>query len=75
MEMFVPYILLVALIGFWASKWNRSVIIWCVIGLLISPLVAAILLLIFGNNRPKCPSCRAHIDPEATRCRHCGDSV
>ncbi len=71
----IPYILFLFLIGYWASRWNRSVIVWCLIALLLSPVVAAILLLIFGNNRPQCPACRAHVDPEASKCRHCGSAL
>ncbi len=67
----ILYLILVLLVGIWASRWNRSGFLWGLLALIISPLLAALVLLIVGNNNPKCPACRMPVDPEATICPHC----
>tara|TARA_R110001583_G_scaffold179730_3_gene336636 strand:+ start:338 stop:574 length:237 start_codon:yes stop_codon:yes gene_type:complete len=74
-EMFFPYILFVVLIGFWASKWNRSIIAFALLALILSPVIAVIALLFLGNNNPQCPSCRGYVDPSARKCKNCGDTL
>ena len=75
MEMFFPYLLFVVLIGFWASKWNRSVLVFVLIAFIFSPVVAGVILLFMGNANPQCPSCMGYVDPTARKCKHCGDSL
>tara|TARA_R110001583_G_scaffold158496_1_gene310422 strand:+ start:1466 stop:1720 length:255 start_codon:yes stop_codon:yes gene_type:complete len=75
MEMFFPYLFFVALIGFWASKWNRSVMVLVLVAFIFSPVVAGIILLFMGNNNPQCPACKGYVDPTATKCRHCGNTL
>lgn len=75
MELYFPYLLLVVLIGIWAAKWHRSVLIFVLVGVVLSPVVAGIILLIQGNGQPKCPSCRGYVDPAASKCKNCGDPL
>lgn len=49
MFLFFIWILLSTLICAWAGHWNRSVFSWFWVSMILSPLVAAILLLIFGQ--------------------------
>ena len=41
----------VALVGWWANEWKRSVLGFVVLALVLSPLVAGIVLLIKGRNK------------------------
>ncbi len=41
------------LIGYWASKLGREGVVWGLIAALISPLLAAICLLIIGDSNEK----------------------
>ena len=47
--MILLYIFLVVLIGAWARSYNRSFIMWALIALIISPIIAAIILLCLGE--------------------------
>lgn len=75
MELFFPYLLFVALIGFWASKWNRSILIFVLVAFVSSPVVAGVILLFMGNNNPQCLACKSYVDPTATKCKHCGETL
>lgn len=46
----VTYILLLNGISKWAARWGRSSASWVLIGVFFSPIVAAALLLMYGNN-------------------------
>ena len=75
MGLYFPYLLFVVLIGIWAAKLDRSVLIFVLVGVVLSPVVAGIILLILGNNNPKCPSCKGYVDPTASKCKNCGDPL
>lgn len=49
--MFIMWVIMVVGIGFWASKLNRNVFGYVVLAFLLSPLVAAIVLLIAGTKK------------------------
>jgi hypothetical protein len=42
---------------------------------MISPILAALALLIAGNNSRKCPKCAEFVKPLATLCKHCGSEL
>ena len=65
---------LALLVGLWATNRGRSCLWWTVLSFLISPLLAAILLLVLGYSR-RCPFCGGGIPKEATVCKHCGRSL
>lgn len=67
----IVYLVLVVVVGVWASRWNRSGLLWGLLALIISPVLAGLILLIVGNNNPRCPACRKPVDPEATICPYC----
>lgn len=49
--MFIMWVMMVIGIGFWASKLNRNVFGYVVLAFFLSPLVAAIVLLIAGQKK------------------------
>lgn len=67
----IVYLVLVVVVGVWAGRWNRSGLLWGLLALITSPVVAGLILLIVGNNNPRCPACRMPVDPEATICPYC----
>jgi hypothetical protein len=83
------YILFVGLIGIWARKLNRNVVL-CVLGAIVfSPLIVGIYLLyidtsnngvissLFGNSEPydTCPKCAEKVKRDAIACKHCGNEL
>lgn len=88
MEFLALWAVFAILIGVWAGAWGRSGFAWFIIALILSPLIAAIILLIAGKtgrgsasrdpNRPHpsthvtCPDCGEYIRMEARVCRFCG---
>src|SRR5215472_2543056 len=63
------------IIGFIARAYNRSGLIWFVLALVLSPLVAGILLLLLPRSRAgqrQCPSCHEYVAIGAKKCHHCG---
>jgi hypothetical protein len=78
MSFIVFYIIFVALIGFWASKLGRNVVLCILAAILLSPLVAGIYLLIVGKSDEKfkkCNSCAEIVKKEAVVCRYCNSSL
>lgn len=67
----IVYLILVVVVGVWAGRWNRSGLLWGLLALIISPVLAGLVLLIVGNNNPRCPACRMPVDPLATICPYC----
>lgn len=78
------WFVLCGLLAWWANSWGRSSGGFFLLSLLLSPLVAAIVLLVKGRNRQlleqvavssgqlaRCPFCRETIRPGATVCPHC----
>lgn len=66
-----------ALVGILAASWGRSGFGWFLLGCLLSPLLAIIILLIAGKYAPKemripCPVCKEGVMPDALKCKHCG---
>ena len=45
----ILYLLMVVGIGVWASRWDRSVPLFVIVAVLLSPIVGAIALLITGK--------------------------
>lgn len=50
MEIFIFWIIFVCVIGWWASEWKRSVVGFVALAIVLSPILAAIVLLIKGRN-------------------------
>lgn len=46
---FIIYLLFAALIGYWASRRGRNAILWAILAILISPLIAAIILAVLKD--------------------------
>lgn len=57
---------------FLARRLDRSGIVWFLLSLVISPLLAGIILLALGQNGKKCPKCAEKVKKDAHVCRHCG---
>ncbi len=71
--MFVAiWILFAVLVAVWASRWNHSAILWGIISIIISPLIAGVILLIVGSDHPKCPACKEVVKVGSRICKHCG---
>jgi len=68
------WIALSILIAVWAKKWNQYAGWFFVGSLILSPLIGGIILLISGNNNPKCPSCKGRVKLGAKVCIHCQHS-
>lgn len=89
MFVMVAYIVLVVACGILASKKGRSVIIWLLLSILLTPLVLIILLCLSDLDTEKdknmrqiesmdyrdCPFCAESIKREAMVCKHCGKDV
>ena len=76
MEFVFVYILFAILIGVWAAKLNRSVILGILGAIFFSPLIVGIYYLIVGQaNTKKCPHCTEMVNQEAKVCRFCGKEL
>ena len=51
LEYWVAYGLLVLGVGWWAWAWGRHVVAWAIVAFVLTPLVAAVGLLIKGRVR------------------------
>ncbi|MBL4898990.1 MAG: zinc ribbon domain-containing protein [Colwellia sp.] len=69
---FVLWLFFTILIGVWANKWNHSWILWVIVSLIVSPLIAGLVLLLIGTDHPKCPSCKEVVKAGSRICKHCG---
>jgi hypothetical protein len=62
-------------VGIGASRLGRSAVLWCIVALIFSPLVAAALVVAGGRpsewDRLPCPECAEAILPTARRCPYC----
>ncbi|EMW2000161.1 MULTISPECIES: zinc ribbon domain-containing protein [Morganellaceae] len=71
--MLIFWILLSIIIGCVAASKDRSFLGWCLLSLVISPLISLIILLIVGEgNYAICPKCKEKVKSEASICKHCG---
>ncbi len=72
MEIFIIWLGLVIIVGFLAARYDRSVIGWVLLALLVSGLIAGLLLLVLGQAGKNCPLCAETCRKDARVCRHCG---
>jgi len=72
-------------VGLVAAGLRRSGLLWGLLALVISPLLAGVALLIAGRKRAidepspwthiRCPSCKELIRMDASVCRYCGQKL
>jgi hypothetical protein len=83
MEIVLGWILFAVLVALLAAKRGRSGIGWFFVAIILSPVFAALLLLILQDKAAaarqpspdthvKCPDCRELVLRDARKCKHCG---
>ena len=72
MEIFLIWLGLMVIVGFLAARYDRSVIGWVLLALLVSVLMAGLLLLVLGQAGKSCPRSAETCRKDARVCRHCG---
>jgi phosphotransferase system glucose/maltose/N-acetylglucosamine-specific IIC component len=83
MEIALFWIGFAIIVGVGAAARGRSALGWAILGLVISPLLALVLLLLLPNRKTapgtptpethvRCPDCRELVLKDARRCKHCG---
>lgn len=50
LELFI-FLVLVGLIAYWATEWDRNGFLWGLIAFVVSPILAALCLLLIGRYR------------------------
>jgi len=53
LEYWIAYLVMTIAIGWWARSWGRNGLAWAGIALLVTPVIAAVGLLIRGERRPR----------------------
>lgn len=69
------WLLFAILIGVWAQKLHRVGFAWAILAVLISPLIAALFLLVLGKDGLPCPECKSTVIKGARTCAACGAKV
>lgn len=81
MELFLTWLILSILAGYYAGTKGRSSIGFFFLSIFLSPLIGFIAALVLPkvddeiakqNNLKKCPYCKELVKQEATVCKHCG---
>jgi hypothetical protein len=81
----VGWLVLAVGVGLAAAALRRSGLLWGLLALVLSPLIAGVALLIAGRKRGldepspwthiRCPTCKEMIRMDATVCRYCGQRI
>jgi hypothetical protein len=87
-EIFLFWFVASIVVGIWAGNRGRNGAGWCLLSLLISPLLTFLILLVIGKNEQaveaeaietggmrKCPMCAELVKREAVKCKHCGSEM
>lgn len=53
MTILLIWLLFAVILACWARNWGRSFFLYLIFSLLLSPIIAAIILLISGREKPK----------------------
>lgn len=80
------WVVLSVAVGVWAKNKDQGGIGWFLLSMLISPLLGGIFLALSKNLRAeallpnasthvKCPACAELVLREATKCKHCGETL
>jgi len=70
MEIILLWIIGTVLIALWAYEWKHSEILFLIISVILTPLIAGLILLTLGHRKGgKCPNCGKWISD--TICIHC----
>lgn len=73
MVIFIFWLSFSLLVSYFAKIKNRGTGNWFLISMIVSPLLAAVILLFLENKGVKtCPKCAEQVKTEAVKCKHCG---
>lgn len=86
MEIAIFWILFSIAVGVWASNKGRNGAAWCLLSLIVSPLVGLLFCAVVkdlskqggsdavatSDTHVRCSACAEYVLPAASKCKHCG---